>query len=166
MSAPVSSASRKRSTISTGMVRSASRNAMGSPRAASMPARTAAPLPRWGSRSTLKVRPVCPRAIFARWKISAVASPDQSPARMISAARALALSALPRLVVVAVLVLRPNREVHTPHPVDLGNLDLHRVPDLDDIFHAADSVGRELTDAHEPFLARKVLDERADAHDP
>src|SRR5438094_568329 len=103
MSAPVSSASRKRSTISTGMVRSASRNAMGAPRAAAMSARTAAAI--------------------------------------VTLPKALALSALPRFVVVAVLVHRPNREVHSPHPVDLGDLDLHRVPDLDDVFHATDSVG-------------------------
>jgi hypothetical protein len=86
MSAPLPSASRKRSMISTGIVRSASRKTMGSPLAASMPARTAAPFPRCGRRSALKVSPFWGSVIFARWKVAAVGSSEPSSARMISAA--------------------------------------------------------------------------------
>src|SRR2546430_449505 len=262
MSAPVSSAPMKRSMISTGMVRSASKTAIGSPVAASAPARTAAPLPRCGRRRTLKLRPRCECATLARWNVAAVASVEPSSARMISpsisrsrknsahrprlssmrraslyagntrlsinerrairyaprgpypcprgasqpalsvsrgeaarlgedslaarrtaapeatsvAARSrtaalvavavpLSLGALPCLVVVPVLVHCADREVHPPHAIDLGHLDLDLVANFDRVLDAVHALRRELADADEALLAGEVLNERPDAHD-
>src|SRR5947208_3445917 len=140
--------------MSIGIVRSASRNAIGSPVAAFTPARTAAPFPLCGRCRTLKVSPACGRAVFARWKMSTVAV-------------AVPFRALACLVAVAIaLAHRAHREVDPALPVDLGDLDGHRVTDLDDVLDPADAILRQLGDPHEAFLAREVLDERADAHDP
>src|SRR5207253_8805789 len=76
------------------------------------------------------------------------------------------LGALPLLEAVAVFVDRTHREVDATLSVDLGDLHGDLVADLHDVFDAVDAIVGDLRDAHEALLAGKVLDERADGHDP
>src|SRR5207247_4028699 len=77
-----------------------------------------------------------------------------------------ALGALSLLEAVAVFVHRTHREVDATLSVDLGDLDGDLVADLHDVFDAIDAIVGDLRDTHQPFLAGKVLHERADGHDP
>src|SRR5712691_8378250 len=54
-----------------------------------------------------------------------VAARSRTAAALVALAVPLALGALTGLVVIAVLVYGPHREVHPTHAVDLGDLDLH-----------------------------------------
>src|SRR5205823_9722699 len=65
---------------------------------------------------------------------TSVAAGSRTAAALIAVAVPLALGALTRLVVVAVLVHGPDRQVHPTHAVDFGDLDLDLVADFDGIF--------------------------------
>jgi len=62
-------------------------------------------------------------------------------AALVALAVPLALGALACLVVVAVLVHCPDRQIDPAHEVDLSHLDLHLVADLDRVLDAVHALG-------------------------
>src|SRR5713101_7530128 len=110
----------------------------------------------------------------ARRTASPEASPTTAARRAAEAAPVAALAvveprpfgALPLLEAVAVFVHGTHREVDAALTVDLGDLHRDLVTDLHDVLDAVHAIIRELRDAHQPLLPGKVLDERADRHDP
>src|SRR5712692_3411782 len=110
----------------------------------------------------------------ARRTASPEASPTTAARRAAEAAPVAALAvveprpfgALPLLEAVAVFVHGTHREVDAALTVDLGDLHRDLVTDLHDVLDAVHAIVRDLRDAHQPLLPGKVLDERADRHDP
>src|SRR3989442_498008 len=88
-------------------------------------------------------------------------------AALVTVAVPLALGTLARfLAVPAALHYGAHGKVDATHAVDFGDLDPDFVADAHDVLDPAHAFGGELADSYQTLLARKVLDEGADAHDP
>src|SRR5207245_3511772 len=95
-----------------------------------------------------------------------VAARSRTATALVALAVPLALGALTGLVVVAVLVHGPYREVHPAHAVDLCDLHLDLVADFARILDAAPALGRELAAPHDALLPGQGSAERAHADAP
>src|SRR5438270_91366 len=95
----------------------------------------------------------------------AASAASSRPAALVPVLVARPLRALALLIPVAALAHRAYREVHSTHPVDLGDLDRYGVADVHDVLDPVLSIGRELADPDQDFLPGQILDEGADSHD-
>src|ERR671934_956593 len=104
---------------------------------------------------------------LARWPAAPEgASTTPRAAALVTLAIAFALGPLALLIAVAVLGHRPHREVDAAHAIDLRDLHRDLVAHVHHVLDAVDALRRELADADQSLLAREVLDERPDTHDP